>query len=149
MHLLSFIPGSETFAVQRRNSLFALRCFVLFVSILCCRLATSGEVQRFPHAVVAADHPLASNAGIEILKRGGNVVDAAVATSFALSVVRPASCGIGGGGFMLIWNAETEKAVAIDYRERAPASATRDMYSTARDAAQPDGASRVEPHLAQ
>ena len=81
------------------------------------------------NAVVAADHPAASQAGLEMLRQGGNVVDAAVATSFALSVVRPASCGIGGGGFMVIWNAERQEAVAIDYRERAPAAATRDMFT--------------------
>lgn len=56
------------------------------------------------------------------------MVDAAVATSLALSVVRPASCGMGGGGFMVIWNASTKSAVAIDYRERAPAAATREMF---------------------
>lgn len=83
----------------------------------------------YQNGVVAADHPLASAAGTVILKAGGNVVDAAVATSFALSVLRPASCGLGGGGFMVIWDADQQKSVVIDYRERAPAAATPDMYA--------------------
>ncbi len=103
--------------------------FALWIELVPEALADSPEATRtFRHGVVAADHPLASEAGAEILRQGGNVVDAAVATAFSLSVLRPEGCGIGGGGFMLIWNADSKQAVAIDYRERAPSGATRDMY---------------------
>src|SRR6202521_4544404 len=82
---------------------------------------------RTAHGMVATDEPLASQAGVEILKRGGNAVDAAVATAFVLAVVEPAAGNIGGGGFMLVRLAGG-KAAFFDYRETAPGKATRDMY---------------------
>lgn len=99
----------------------------------------------YQNGVVAADHPSASEAGAEILRKGGNVVDAAVATSFALSVVRPASCGLGGGGFMVIWNAAEKKAIALDYRERAPKTATRMMFANQNNDERSDPPSQKGP----
>ena len=82
---------------------------------------------RGAHGMVATDEQLASQAGVEILKRGGNAIDAAVATAFALAVVEPAAGNIGGGGFMLVRLANG-KSTFFDYREIAPGKATRDMY---------------------
>ncbi len=102
--------------------------------------APSGVAQGpvFQRGVVAADHELASEAGARMLRQGGNVVDAAVATSFALSVVRPASCGIGGGGFMVIWDAKAGKSIALDYRERAPAGVNAAMFGGEKDKVAPE-----------
>ena len=79
------------------------------------------------HALVVSIHHNASDAGIEILKQGGNAIDAAVAVAFALAVVFPQAGNIGGGGFMLV-RMHTGEAHFIDYREKAPAAATADMY---------------------
>ena len=90
--------------------------------------ATRCEEAVYQHGAVAADHALASEVGVEILKQDGNVVDAAAAVGFALSVLRPASSGIGGGGFMLIWDAKEQRCIVLDYRERAPLRATAEMF---------------------
>jgi gamma-glutamyltranspeptidase/glutathione hydrolase len=85
------------------------------------------QAVRGPHAMVATDDALGSQAGVAILMQGGNAVDAAVAVAFALAVVEPAAGNIGGGGFMLVRLADG-KTNFFDYREVAPAKATRDMY---------------------
>jgi gamma-glutamyltranspeptidase / glutathione hydrolase len=77
-------------------------------------------------AVVSA-HPLASKVGLQILRQGGNAVDAAIATQLALAVVYPGAGNIGGGGFLLA-HLSSGKTLAIDYREKAPGNANRDMY---------------------
>jgi len=82
---------------------------------------------RAAHGMVASDEELGSQAGVEILKRGGNAIDGAVAVAFALAVVEPAAGNIGGGGFMLVRLADG-RTTFFDYREVAPAKATRDMY---------------------
>lgn len=80
------------------------------------------------HGMVVSQEAQASRIGVEILRRGGNAVDAAVATGFALAVTLPRAGNLGGGGFMLVHLAHEKKTVAIDYRETAPAGATRDIF---------------------
>ena len=88
-------------------------------------------------AMVASVHELASRAGVEMLRSGGNAVDAAVATGFALAVVHPQAGNLGGGGFLLLRNA-TGETHFIDFREKAPAAATEKMYLDAQGNVIPD-----------
>ena len=90
-----------------------------FASRRSALLATNG--------IVATSQPLAANAGLAMLAKGGNAVDAAVAVGFALAVVLPRAGNLGGGGFMMIHLGETGETLALDYREVAPAGASRDM----------------------
>src|SRR5690348_11320602 len=100
--------------------------------LMVCLLASSAWAAPMhpvhaAHAMVASVHELASRAGVEMMQAGGNAVDAAVATGFALAVVHPQAGNIGGGGFMLIRMADGSTHF-IDYREKAPAAATANMY---------------------
>jgi gamma-glutamyltranspeptidase/glutathione hydrolase len=101
-------------------------------------IATAQEQPvRTKHAMVVSIHHEATDAGVEILKDGGNAIDAAVATGFALAVVHPIAGNLGGGGFMLVHFA-SGKSTFIDYRERAPLAATANMYLDAKGNVVPD-----------
>jgi gamma-glutamyltranspeptidase / glutathione hydrolase len=111
-----------------------VRSLIRFFTLcsLCTVLAVSATAAPLrpthaPHAIVTSVHELASRAGVEMLRSGGNAIDAAVATGFALAVVHPQAGNIGGGGFMLFRTADG-KSHFIDFREKAPAAATANMY---------------------
>lgn len=104
-----------------------LLSLLLFLS---CQQVPTYTAQKVAYAtgdMIVAAHPLAVQAGHEILARGGNAVDAAIATQFALAVVCPRAGNIGGGGFLVLRTPEGQ-IDALDYREKAPLAATRDMY---------------------
>jgi gamma-glutamyltranspeptidase/glutathione hydrolase len=103
---------------------------LLSLSLSCVAGAADATVpKKGPgKAAIASAYPLASDAGREILAKGGNAFDAAVAVAAALAVVEPSSSGLGGGGFFLIRRASDGHEVMIDLREMAPAAAHRDMY---------------------
>lgn len=100
----------------------------LLTLLLCIWVSPLHATVLPSQAAIATAHPVATEAGFEILDKGGNAFDAAVAVSAALAVVEPYSSGIGGGGFWLLHQASNNNSVMIDGRETAPLSATRNMY---------------------
>src|SRR5215468_10475569 len=119
-----------------KKTVSALLCFALLVSLAVTPTqftapasiqAASRPPVRGKHGMVSSVSEIASQVGVDVLKRGGNAVDAAVAVGLTLAVVWPAAGNLGGGGFMVIRRADG-KATAIDYREMAPAAAHHNVY---------------------
>src|SRR5690348_16000203 len=106
---------------------FPITLLFLFVTIVASASMRPTHAQK---AMVASVHSLATDAGVEIMREGGNAIDAAVATGFALAVVHPQAGNLGGGGFMLI-RLHDGATHFIDYREAAPGKATATMYQDA------------------
>src|SRR5438067_13113468 len=112
-----------------------LSCRALFSWALACLFALgfsepsllAKDPVTADHGMVVAQEPIAADVGLRVLKGGGNAVDAAVAVGFALAVTHPVAGNLGGGGFMLVRMADG-KTGFLDFRECAPAKASRDMY---------------------
>jgi len=105
-----------------------LSFFLPLFLIACSGNETPNTLKAKHDAAISSAHPLATQAGIDILKQGGNAFDAAVATAAVLAVVEPFSAGMGGGGFWLLHDAKADKNIFVDAREKAPLKAHRDMY---------------------
>ncbi|MCY4339091.1 MAG: gamma-glutamyltransferase, partial [Gammaproteobacteria bacterium] len=114
------------------NNRFSDACKTCLLTILLLGFAPAHAEQAPAHAVASA-HPLATQAGVEVLQQGGNAFDAAIAVSAALGVVEPFSSGFGGGGFWLLHRASDGKQVMLDGRETAPSLAHERMYRDEQD----------------
>src|SRR5438552_1210625 len=87
------------------------------------------SVTMATHGMVATSHPLAAQIGLDILKQGGNAVDAAIATSAAMGLMEPMSCGIGGDLYAMVWDAKTKKLYGLNASGRSPYRATRALFA--------------------
>ena len=112
--------------MSRTTSAFLFACMLLFAPAYAA--ADAGREPRPPGAAIASAHALATEAGFETLRAGGNAFDAAITVSAVLSVVEPISSGLGGGGFFLLHEAGSGRDVFVDARETSPAAATADRY---------------------
>lgn len=129
-------------SAKNRESRLPGWVLVLFVAsgLLSCRPeVTAPGPTVASRGMVVSSNPLASQAGVDVMREGGNAIDAAVAVSFALAVAHPIAGNVGGGGFLLYHDAETGREISVDYREMAPGGAGRDMYL--------DAAGEVVPEL--
>ncbi len=120
--------ANSCFSPHYNCALLTSAAFSLLMITLISGWPTSSAGAESHHEMVAAESDVAARAGLEVMKAGGNAVDAAVATSLVLGVTNAGSCGIGGGGFMLIYWAKSHRFYGLDYRERAPLAATPAMY---------------------
>lgn len=142
-------PRSSQSRWLLRSSRFAIACWcsgAIVLGVAQHTLAAFPAPQRSQQGMVTSAHPLASDAGVEMMRQGGNAVDAAVATTLAISVVEPFSAGIGGGGFLLLHQGQTGEIKALDFRERAPLAATGDMFVDA--SGKPRRNASTDGHLA-
>src|SRR5690625_1683202 len=108
---------------QKHNGLRSIAGVLVIIFALVSALSSIQVGAQESEGMVAAAHPLAAEAGAEMLAKGGNAVDAAVAAAFAIGVVEPHASGLGGGGYMTIYLAETDEAIVIDYQTEAPRAA--------------------------
>ena len=137
---------TEEISLNYRGLMKVRRIKVIFLGLVFFALHhpvplwSKSDPVRAKSYIVSSQHPLATQAGIEILKNGGNAMDAAVSVSLTLSVVEPYGSGIGGGAFLLYYDAKAKNFMFGDFRERAPAKASRDMYLQG---------GKVIPHLSQ
>ncbi len=142
--MISFHRAASVLRLRATNRESRLSGWVLILfftsGLLSCRpeVAAPGPAVA-SRGMVVSSHSLASQAGVAVMREGGNAIDAAVAVSFALAVVHPIAGNVGGGGFLLYHDAETGREIAVDYREMAPGGAGRDMYL--------DAAGEVVPEL--
>jgi gamma-glutamyltranspeptidase / glutathione hydrolase len=125
----------RVFSKNNRKRIFALLFLISFLTINAfaqdAPIHNSDDIFHpvaATNGMVSTQEDLATQAGLEVLKEGGNAIDAAVTVGFTLAVTLPHAGNLGGGGFMLIHLSKTDKAIAIDYREKAPLAATRDMF---------------------